>query len=319
MSTFETVHEPCVTRVDAFGRGVPARRLLPHRGRRMIGGWCLLDLFGAPDGRDGAVRMWLPPHPHAGVQTLTWLFDGSVVHADSLGAEQLVRAGELSLMTATDGVCHAELSPADAATGPHGVQLWAALPDHARSGTPSHYHHLTEVPTYREAGVTLRVLVGSLAGEVSPAIAFSPLVGAEVTLTPGSTATIPLEGDFEHGLLLVRGRLLADGKPVPPRALAHIARGRDSVELTAAEDAEARTVVMLLGGEPFEEDLLIWWNFVARSHEEIVALREAWNGEGPAWFSPRFGEVKGFEGDRVPAPPVPPVRLRPGRHAGRGK
>jgi hypothetical protein len=285
----------------------------------MIGAWCLLDLFGPVEGGGGAPRMWVPPHPHAGVQTLTWLFDGSVLHADSLGAEQLVQAGELSLMTATDGVCHAEVSAADAPSGLHGVQLWAALPDRARSRTASRYHHLAEVPTYREGGVTLRVLVGSLAGEVSPASGFTPLLGAELTLAPGSTATIPLERGFEHGLLVVQGSLLAGGKAVPTRALAHLGRGPDSVELTADAAARSETVVMLLGGEPFAEDVVMWWNFVARSHEEIVALREAWNGVGPDWFPPRFGEVKGFAGDRTLAPAMPPVTLRPGGHAGRGK
>src|SRR3954451_1416652 len=175
MSTFEAVHEPLVARDVLLGRTTHVRRLVPNKGRRMIGAWCFLDHYGPDDIKD--VRgMWVPPHPHTGLQTVTWLFEGLGLHTDSLGSEQLIRPGQLNVMTAGHGICHAKVSPAEAPARLHGVQLWVCLPDEARDSAPADFTHLAELPSYDEGGASVRVLVGSLAGEESTAPVFSPLV-----------------------------------------------------------------------------------------------------------------------------------------------
>ena len=309
MSTFETVHEPLLARDVILGRTTHVRRLMPNKNRRMIGAWCFLDHYG-PDDIKKTGGMWVPPHPHTGLQTVTWLFEGLGLHTDSLGSEQLIRPGQLNVMTAGPGICHAEISPPEAPTLLHGVQLWVCLPDEVRDTTPPDFTHLAELPTYSEGGVTLRVLTGELAGERSTAPAFSPLMGAEITLAPGAHATLPLERHFEYGVLAVQGDAIVGSTEVPRNSMAYLGSGRKGLELAAAEGVEEDTIVMLLGGEPFEEEIVMWWNFIGRSHEELVAQREDWNGEGIEWVPPRFGEVKGFAGDRLLAPPMPNVRLR---------
>ena len=316
MSTFETVHEPLPARDVLLGRTTHVRRLVPNKTRRMIGAWCFLDHYG-PDDIKRTGGMWVPPHPHTGLQTVTWLFEGLGLHTDSLGSEQLIRPGQLNVMTAGHGICHAEISPPEAPRHLHGVQLWTCLPDEARDRTPADFTHLADLPTYSEAGVRLTVFMGSLVGETSKAPAFTPLVGAEISLEPGSRAMLPLEKEFEYGVLTVQGSALVADVEVPRNEMAYLGNGRDGLVLEAPEGLEEDTVVMLLGGEPFGEEIVMWWNFIGRSHEEVVAQRDAWNGEGTSWVPPRYGEVRGFDGPRLLAPPMPNVRLRArGRSAG---
>ncbi len=305
-----TVHEPLPARDVVLGRGTSARRLLPNKVRRMIGPWCFVDHYGPDDvRRTGGLHV--PPHPYAGLQTVTWLFDGVVEHVDSLGNRQRVRPGELALLTAGPGVSRAETTPAGASGALHGVQLWVALPHAARTSVQPGLTHLPEPPTYSEHGATLRVLAGSLAGETSPAPVHSPLVGAEVTLEPGATAVLPLEAGFEHGVLVAGGEVLVDGEVVGRDEMVYLGGGREGLELAAPDDLRGPAVLLLLGGEPFMEETVLWWNFLGSDHEEIVRHREEWNGHGAAWVSPRFGHVHGFAGPRMLAPPRPSVRLRP--------
>ncbi len=308
MSTFEAVHEPLVARDVLLGRTTHVRRLVPNKTRRMIGAWCFLDHYG-PDDIAATGGMWVPPHPHTGLQTVTWLFEGLGLHTDSLGSHQLIRPGQLNVMTAGPGICHAEVSPADAPPQLHGVQLWVCLPEAVRDSTPPDFTHLAELPTYDEHGVTVRVLVGSLAGETSTAPAHTPLVGAELTLAPGSTAVLPLEPGFEYGVLVAAGAVEVDGVRIERNAMSYLGEGRRELAVRGAPDEE--TVVMLLGGAPFEEQIVMWWNFIGRSHDEIVAQREAWNGTGIAFEPERFGVVRDFDGDRLLAPPMPNTRLKP--------
>ena len=139
MSTFEAVHEPLVARDVLLGRTTHVRRLVPNKTRRMIGAWCFLDHYG-PDDIKATGGMWVPPHPHTGLQTVTWLFEGLGLHTDSLGSRQLIRPGQLNVMTAGHGICHAEVSPEDAPTHLHGVQLWVCLPDAVRDTAPAGLH-----------------------------------------------------------------------------------------------------------------------------------------------------------------------------------
>jgi redox-sensitive bicupin YhaK (pirin superfamily) len=308
VSTFEAVHEPLTARDVLLGRTTHVRRLVPNKTRRMIGAWCFLDHYG-PDDIKTTGGMWVPPHPHTGLQTVTWLFEGLGLHTDSLGSHQLIRPGQLNVMTAGAGICHAEVSPEEAPPLLHGVQLWVCLPDEVRDAVRPDFTHLPELPTHTEHGATLRVLVGSLAGETSPAPTYTPLVGAELRLEPGARATVPLDTSFEYGVLVAQGSIEVEGVEVERNGMSYLGLGR--TELTFQATADEGAVALLLGGEPFDEEIVMWWNFIGRSHEEIVEQREAWNGDGIDFRPPRFGVVEEFDGDRLLAPPMPNSRLRP--------
>jgi redox-sensitive bicupin YhaK (pirin superfamily) len=237
------------------------------------------------------------PHPHAGLHTVTWLFSGRVLHRDSLGTEQLIAPGQLNLMTAGRGVSHSEESVrADRGTL-HGVQLWVAQPDATRFGEPAFAHH-AELPRVVLDRSELTVLAGSLAGVTAPARQDTPLVGVDAVLHAGAS-TWPLRPDFEHGLVVLSGAVAVDHQPVGEGRFAYLGRGRDELALTTTGPAQ----VLLLGGEPFEEPVLMWWNFVARSRAEITTAYEQWLAEDG-----RFGEVRSPL-DRIPAP-APPWRRR---------
>jgi redox-sensitive bicupin YhaK (pirin superfamily) len=315
MSTFTTVHDPLEPRDVVLGRTTHVRRLLPNKNRRMIGAWCFLDHYG-PDDVKQTGGMWVPPHPHTCLQTVTWLFEGEGLHTDSLGSLQPIRPGQLNVMTAGHGICHAEVSPESAPAFLHGVQLWTCLPDGVRDTTPVDFTHVPDLPTVEDGGLTVRVFMGSLAGAASPAPTFSPLVGAEIILRPGAGQALALERGFEYGVLTVSGTARVDGVDVPRNAMSYLGEGRESLTLQAPGDQAEETVVLLLGGAPFEEEIVMWWNFIGRSHEEIVEQRDAWNGDGAGWVPPRFGEVLGFDGPRLLAPPLPNVRLKSRGRAG---
>ncbi|HET7385052.1 MAG TPA: pirin family protein [Nocardioidaceae bacterium] len=315
MSTFETVHEPLEARDVLLGRTTHVRRILPNKSRRMIGAWCFLDHYG-PDDIKATGGMWVPPHPHTGLQTVTWLFEGLGLHTDSLGTRQTIRPGQLNVMTAGHGIAHAEISPPEAPTTLHGLQMWVCLPDAVRETATPDLTHLADLPGFEEPGVGVRVLTGSLAGATSPAPAYSPLMAAEITLAPGGSVTLPLERDFEYGVLTAQGSLRVDGREVTRNAMSYLGEGRPELTLsatgtTAGDGAAGDTVVMLLGGAPFEEQIVMWWNFIGRTHEEIVAQREDWNGDAVAYRPERYGTVEGFDGPRLLAPPMPTTRLKP--------
>jgi redox-sensitive bicupin YhaK (pirin superfamily) len=283
-------------------RAMTVRRTLPQRARSLIGAWCFIDHYGPDDvGRTGG--MDVPPHPHTGLQTVSWLFEGEIEHRDSSGVAALVRPGELNLMTGGSGVAHSEVSTA-ATASLHGVQLWVALPDHSRH-LPRRFDHAVPTPV-RLDGATVRVLLGALAGHSSPVTVHSPLVGAELVLDPRAELTVDVAPDFEHGVLVDLGPVMLDGTHLGPAELGYRAPGADQLTLTNPGDRPAR--VMLLGGTPFHEPLVMWWNFVGRSHEEIAGFREDWQAE-----SDRFGRVEGYRGPvpHLPAPSMPTVRLKP--------
>ncbi|NLE71275.1 MAG: pirin family protein [Actinomycetales bacterium] len=292
-------------------RAMTVRRTLPSRRRSLIGAFCFADHYG-PDAVAATGGMDVPPHPHTGLQTVTWLFEGRVLHRDALGSEQEIRPGQLNLMTAGHGVCHSEegtvrLFPDQRRL--HGVQLWTALPEATRHGERA-FEHVAEVPTFDADGARVQVVMGTLGGATSPARADTPLVAAQVDLPAGARVRLPVERGFEHGVLLDAGELTACGAPLAPAALAYLAPGRDAVDLVAG-DAGARLV--LLGGAPFEEDVLMWWNFVGREHDEVVQAREQWQAaiRGEPEGLARFGRVDGYDGAPLPAPALPHVRLRP--------
>lgn len=260
--------------------GVEVRRALPRRQRRTIGAWCFADHFGPAlaSGRGGGVQVG--PHPHIGLQTVTWLVEGEVLHTDSLGSQQLIRPGQLNLMTAGRGVAHAEQTPSTYAGPLHGVQLWVAQPDVTRDREPSFAHH-AELPVVEQGSCRATVLVGELDGVRSPARRETGLVGVELAAEAAGDAVVPLEPHFEHGLVVLTGEVGVGGEVVRPGLLAYLGEGRDQVALTTA----AGTRLLLLGGRPFGEDLLMWWNFVARTRPEIEQAWTEWE-QGSARFGP---------------------------------
>jgi redox-sensitive bicupin YhaK (pirin superfamily) len=283
-----------------LGESTVVRRLLPNLGRRLVGPWCFVDHYG-PDDIAAQPGMQVPPHPHIGLQTVSWLLTGEVHHRDSLGSDVTVDPGALGLMTAGAGIAHAEQSPVPHPALLHGVQLWVALPDDARAVRPQWEHH-TSLPVLQDAGATTTVILGSLAGATSPGTAYSPLVGADVAVDAAGSALLPLEPEFEHAVLVMSGEVDVDGVPLGPGAMLYLGSGRRDLHLASAAGARA----MLLGGAPFTEQIVMWWNFVARDNDEIVAARAAWNERSG------FSDVPGFDGYRLPAPALPSGRLRPG-------
>jgi redox-sensitive bicupin YhaK (pirin superfamily) len=281
-----------------LGRYTTVRRLLPLRERRMVGAWCFVDHFGPEDVRDRP-GMQVPPHPHTGLQTVTWLVEGEIVHRDSLGNDESIRPGQLNLMTSGRGIAHSEMSPTDHPPAMHGLQLWVALPEDARHGEPRFSHH-GELPVLDVGGATATVLVGEFGGKRSPARVHTPLLGVEVLFPAAGPATLPLAEGFEHGVLLMAGAATVADSALEPAALLFLPPGRSAVTI----DATAGTRAVLLGGEPFDEALVMWWNFVGRSHEDIVAARDDWAA------GRRFGTVAGCEHPPLPAPDLPMVRLK---------
>lgn len=288
-------------------RAMTVRRTLPQRRRSLIGGWCFVDHYG-PDDVAATGGMQVPPHPHTGLQTVSWLFEGEIEHRDSVGSHALVRPGELNLMTAGHGISHSEVSTPGTARL-HGAQLWVALPSASREVAPFFEHHTPQPAPLGSA--TVRTFVGELAGSGTAATVFSPLVGAELVIPAGASVTVPLDASFEHGVLVDAGEVSVAGTPVPLAHLAYLCPGRDAVEVEAGPGAPAR--LLLLGGEPLGEEIVMWWNFIGRSHEDIVAARAEWqrdviDGEQP---DGRFGTVGGYAGGALPAPALPTVRLKP--------
>ncbi|MEW2314642.1 pirin family protein [Streptomyces bauhiniae] len=295
----EPVRELLSPRTVKLGESTEVRRLLPNLGRRMIGAWAFVDHYG-PDDIADEPGMQVPPHPHIGLQTVSWLHEGEVLHRDSTGSLQTIRPRELGLMTAGRAISHSEESPKPHARYLHGAQLWVALPDEHRHTDP-HFEFHADLPTVTAPGLTATVILGTLDGTTSPGTTYTPLIGADLTLTEGTRTRLPLDPDFEYGVLAMSGSVHVDGVPVTPGSMLYLGCGRTSLPLHADSDAS----IMLLGGEPFAEELIMWWNFVGRTQEEIEGAREEWmRGSG-------FGEVKGYDGGRLPAPELPSVPLKP--------
>jgi quercetin 2,3-dioxygenase len=275
---------------DSLVGDTTVHRALPTRQRRTVGAWCFLD--HAPEVVvDGGRGMQVGPHPHIGLHTVTWLLAGEVLHRDSLGSEQLIKPGQLNLMSAGRGVVHAEETPRTYHGALHGVQLWVAQPDRTRHGPPAFEHHL-ELPQVELATATATVIVGSLTGAESPARRDTELVGIDLALRPGR-AVVPVESTREHAVVVLDGTVGIDEHVVGADQLAYLGTNRDEIAITTAAPARA----LLVGGEPFEARPLMWWNFVARDREEIDAAYADWQSGGE-----RFGPVASSL-ELIPAPP----------------
>jgi redox-sensitive bicupin YhaK (pirin superfamily) len=286
-------------------RAMRVRRTLPQRERSLIGAWCFVDHYGPDDVVDSG-GMVVPPHPHTGLQTVSWLFTGEVEHRDSAGHHAMVRPGEVNLMTAGRGISHSEVSPPTTTTL-HGAQLWVALPDDSRFVDPTFAHHVPAPVT--GPGYEARVFLGSLLGDTSPVSTYTPLLGAEILLSPGTSVVLDVDPTFELGVLVDSGVLSVADVETKQHDLAYVPPGSSTLALTSYGEPVR---LLLLGGPPFGEAIVMWWNIVARTHEEVVSWRAEWQGQivdgrlADGWF----GVPVGDERPPIPAPPLPNARLK---------
>jgi quercetin 2,3-dioxygenase len=265
-------------------------RALPVKDKRLVGPWCFLDRFGPLSFTSGK-PMDVAPHPHIGLQTVTWLFEGEVVHDDSLGSESVLRPGGVNVMTAGGGITHAEQTPRDHTGRLNGVQLWVALLDRDRHMAAA-FEHVPDVPTIEGAGGLVRVFAGSLAEATSTASFHSGIVGIDLVLHPGRPLDLPLDPSFAHAVLVVEGECTLDGQPLTERVLYYLGTSRSDACFSSRHGGR----LVLIGGPPFSETILMWWNFVARTPEEIAQARADWEAYR------RFGEVVAYNGPRLSAP-----------------
>lgn len=263
--------------------GFSVRRLLPSFPKQMVGPFIFLDHMGPaefPPGQGIDVR----PHPHIGLATVTYLFEGTIMHRDSLGYEQLIRPGDVNWMTAGRGIVHSERTPADvraAGSWVHGLQTWVALPHTAEETEPSFHHHpLMTLPTIAQDGVSLRVVAGRAFGLRSPVQTFSDTLYVAVEMMPGSRFTVPAEHK-ERAVYILEGDISFDGEAIAPERLAVLTE-ESEVEIFAHTGAK----LMLLGGEKADGHRFIWWNFVSSSRERIEQAKRDWREQ-------RMGQVPG--------------------------
>jgi len=275
------------------GEGFEVRRALPNRHLRTVGAWCFLDHVGpVAYGKGGGLV--IGPHPHIGLQTFTWMIEGRILHNDSLGFQQVIEPGQVNLMTAGRGIAHSEDSPADSDGRFHLVQLWIALPEHESRREPS-FHHYPRLPVLERDGFRITVLAGGFAGERAPAEVCTPLVGLDLVAEGSAETTFGLDPSFEHGVVTLQGLAQVDGQALSPGTLLYLPPGRGKL----AVSAEGAARLLVIGGRPLGEDILIWWNFVGRSVEEFDEALTDWL-EGR-----RFGRVEGARGAPLVAPELP--------------
>lgn len=280
-------------------RAMKVRRTLPHKDRSLIGAWCFADHYGPERS-----SMDVAPHPHTGLQTVSWLFSGEIEHRDSVGSHAMVRPGELNLMTAGQGISHSEVSTPETDIL-HGMQLWVALPAVSRFVPPTFEHYVPQEVS--APGLTARVFLGTVLGETSPVSTYTPLLGAEIVLDAGARVTIEIDPTFEHGIVVDQGAVgLKSGQEwteLQAAELGYTEPGEDELQLHNSTPDPVR--FLLLGGPPFGEQIVMWWNFVGRSHEDVVEYRAAYEAENG-----QFGTVEGYPGPRLHAPELPNARMK---------
>ncbi|THG33396.1 pirin family protein [Naasia lichenicola] len=300
-------------------RAMTVRRTLPQRERSLIGAWCFVDHYG-PDDVSLSGGMRVDGHPHTSLQTVTWMFEGEVEHRDTLGTVLTIRPGEVNLMTSGSGIAHSEYST-PSTTRLHGAQLWIALPEDQRSGQRTFQNYAA--PQVRIGDADVRVFLGDLADQRSPVHTWTPTLGAEIVLPPHSRLELEVDPTFEHGVLVDAGPVWVDGELGEP---AHLLYRAPLAAPLAFETRESGARLLLIGGEPLGESIVMWWNFIGRSHEEIVSFRDDWQaevarhaaatsaaiqtGDAEAFPTEGFGEFPSTWTRVLPAPELPSVRLR---------
>lgn len=288
-----TPPERIAVKTAELGEGLTIGRALPSRQRRMVGAWCFLDHIGPID-FSNKHGLHVGAHPHTCLQTFTWMIEGQLLHRDSLGSEQVIRPGQVNLMTAGHGIVHTEDSLPDSTTL-HAAQLWIALPPEHADIAPAFDHYPT-LPTWQADGLNFTLLAGSWGQQQAPTRLYSPLVGLDLTSQQVGRTVLPLRPDFEYGLLPLAGTVHIDGKDFTPSDFAYLGIQREQLTLELASDSRC----LLLGGRPFENPITMWWNFVGHSQALVAQAQRDWeNG------APRFGRVVGDDNRRLTAPPLP--------------
>jgi len=280
---------PIVPKVHDLGDGFHVRRALPSRMRRSVGPFVFFDHMGpavlAP-GKGLDVR----PHPHIGLATVTYLFEGEILHRDSLGSVQAIRPGEVNWMTAGRGIAHSERTPPQLrAAGPRlfGVQTWVGLPRADEECEPSFSHH-TGLPVVEEGGVTLRLILGDLLGLASPVPTLSPTIYADISLAATRRFAIPAKHE-ERGVHVIEGEIAIGTQPFGAGEMVVLVPGTEAIV-----EARSSARLLLFGGAPLDGPRFVWWNFVSSSRERIVQAAEDWKAQ-------RFAAVPG-ETERIPLP-----------------
>lgn len=278
-------------RLHDLGDGFMVRRMLPFRLRRNVGPFVFFDHLGPVDlapGRGLDVR----PHPHIGLATVTYLYEGALRHRDSLGSDQVIRPGDVNWMTAGRGIVHSERTPApERAAGQrmHGIQTWVALPQAHEEAAPEFLHYeAASLPETERDGVRLRVIAGHAFGLHSPVRVYAPTLYVDVEFAHAGALVVPPEHE-ERAVHVVSGDVRVDGAPVPVGHLLVLAPGRD-VEITATDAAR----VLLFGGAALDGERFLWWNFVASSKQRIERAKAD-------WLAQRLGQVPG-ESEFIPLP-----------------
>ena len=283
----DAIEQVIVPRARDLG-GFSVRRALPAASKQMVGPFIFFDQMGPAEFLIGS-GIEVRPHPHIGLATVTYLFDGEIMHRDSLGSALAIKPGELNLMSAGCGIVHSERTSAEErAKGPRlfGIQTWAALPKAHEEGAPAFAHHgASELPRISADGRTVRVIMGTLYGQTSPAAFPHPAFYAEAVLAPG--AVLPLDPDYdERGIYIASGEIDIAGETFSTGRLL-VFRPGDRISILALSQAR----LMLLGGEPMDGPRHIWWNFVSSSKDRIDAAKADWKA---GRFSPVPGDAEEF-------------------------
>jgi redox-sensitive bicupin YhaK (pirin superfamily) len=298
--TFQAAPAPTCTgttgsielRIDAHSRnlgGFSVRRLLPSPERRMVGPFIFFDHVGPaefPPGKGIQVR----PHPHIGLATVTYLFEGEILHRDSLGYVQPIQAGAVNLMTAGRGIVHSERAGSDLQTTSrlHGIQSWMALPEEHEELEPDFVHYpASELPGFEESGVSVRVIIGEAYGHRSPVKSYSPMLYLECRLAAGAELTLPQDYD-ERAVYVVSGDVMIEAQPLAAGVMGVACQGEP-----VTVHANSESTVMVIGGSPLGERH-IWWNFVSSSKERIEQAKADWQHS-------RFTSVPG-DSEFIPLP-----------------
>ncbi|MEN8409916.1 pirin family protein [Acinetobacter bereziniae] len=283
-----------------IGRGTVIKRALPSRQKRMIGAWCFLDhagpvTFPQGDGLD------VGPHPHIGLQTFTWMIEGTMMHTDSIGSKQLIRPKQVNLMTAGYGISHTEVAP-DTETRMHAAQLWIALPDDKINMAPQ-FDHYPVLPVVEKDNIEFTVLVGEFMDTVSPVQVHTELLGIDFFAKQQTKTRIPLNPKFEYGFMALEGDAIVNGHDLNSDNMVVLEPGISQIEVELLKGSR----LLLIGGEPFESPILLWWNLVGRTQEELKTATEQWINQDA-----RFGTIPDYDGPRLEAPAFPD-KMRPSK------
>ncbi|MGH6995187.1 MAG: pirin family protein [Stellaceae bacterium] len=279
-------------RTRDLGDGFEVRRVLPFAKRHMVGPFIFFDHFGPTDFRAGT-GLDVRPHPHIGLATITYLFDGAVMHRDSLGNAQVIRPGAVNWMTAGRGIVHSERTPPEVRRQQspiYGIQSWVALP-RAREEIDPGFEHVPEanLPLIEGDGVAARLIAGTLFGKTSPVATQSPMFYADVTLRAGATVTMTPDYAQRAAYLLEGAVDCAGARHAPPLMLVFDSKARAAI--TAREPAR----LLLIGGEPLDGERHIWWNLVSSSAERIEQAKRDWQAG-------HFPKIPGDSDEFIPLP-----------------